>query len=110
MSYTMRPLWTKDIFTFCKIFKKLQINVREVEFDENASSIAVGIAFLQKGIENLYLAEEEVNAFLADLVGIAPEEFSTLPLADTIEIISLFKEQEGIATFLKLATQKTITS
>ena len=104
MSYTMRQLQTSDIFKMSKILKKLDVKTNDINL-QGATQEQVGIELIKKALENLYLAEEEVNALLADLVGLTPAKFSTLPLEDTFEIISLFKEQKGIAGFLKLAAK-----
>lgn len=100
MAYTMRPLKTSDIFQMSKIMKKLNI---KFEVEGNISQTQLGVQMVQKVVENLHLAENEVNGFLADLVGLKAEEFNELPIEDTLEIISLFKEQKGLANFLKLA-------
>ena len=83
-----------------KILKKININL---DVNKDITQAQLGVQMIQKVIENLYLAEEEANEFLADLVGITAEEFSELPIEDTLVIISLFKDQKGIVNFLKQA-------
>jgi archaellum biogenesis ATPase FlaH len=100
MSYTMRPLKTSDIFKMSKILKKMDI---KFEVDEKITQTQLGVQFIQRILENVHQAENEVNSFLAELVGLTTEEFMELPIEDTLEIISLFKEQKGLANFLKLA-------
>ena len=100
MSYTMRTLKTSDIYRMSKILKKININL---DVNKDITQAQLGVQMIQKVIENLYLAEEEANEFLADLVGITAEEFSELPIEDTLVIISLFKDQKGIVNFLKQA-------
>ena len=105
MAYTMRTLQTSDIFKMSKILKKLDVKTNDISVGKDTTQEQVGIELIKKALENLHLAEEEVNTFLADLVGLTPEKFSTLPLEDTFEIISLFKEQKGISSFLNLAAK-----
>lgn len=100
MAYTMRPLKTSDIFKMSKILKKINL---KLDLSDKTTQTAMGVQMVQRVIENLHLAEDEVNAFLADLVGLTPEKFADLPIEETIEIITLFKEQKGIINFLKLA-------
>ena len=100
MTYTMRPLKTSDIFKMSKILKKVNI---KLDIDKEVDQTQLGVQMIQKVIENLHLAEDEVNDFLSNLVGIEAKEFSELPIEETLEIISLFKEQKGISNFLKLA-------
>jgi hypothetical protein len=96
----MRTLKTSDIYRMSKILKKININL---DVNKDITQAQLGVQMIQKVIENLYLAEEEANEFLADLVGITAEEFSELPIEDTLVIISLFKDQKGIVNFLKQA-------
>jgi hypothetical protein len=118
MSYTMRPLKTSDVYQMSKILKKLNIktnellkniDIKKIKISKDTTEIGkmamlqAGIELIQKVLENLHLAENEVNEFLAGLVGITGKEFGELPIEDTLEIITLFKEQKGLANFLKLA-------
>lgn len=98
--FNMRPLMTADIFKMSKILKKMDLKLK---FENKASQEEVGVMLIQKILENLYLAEEEVNSLLAGLLGITTEEFSELPIQDTIEVFNQFKDQKGIINFLKLA-------
>lgn len=100
MPYTMRPLKTSDIFKMSKILKKLNI---KFDVSEKTNQQEMGVQMLQRVAENLYLAEDEVNIFLAELVGIDAKTFADLPIEDTLQIISLFKEQKGLASFLSVA-------
>src|SRR5690625_3172023 len=98
--FKMRPLQLKDIFVMSKILKKMDL---KMEISEGIDQTQMGVQFIQRVLENIHLAESEVNAFLADLVGISKEEFSELELQDAMEIFTLFKEQKGLADFLKQA-------
>lgn len=96
----MRKLKTSDIFKMSKILKKMNIRF---EIEEGITPSQMGIQMIQRIIENLHLAEDEVNEFLGSLVGLDAKKFSELPIEDTLQIITLFKGQKGIANFLKLA-------
>lgn len=100
--YTMRRLKTGDIYKMSKILKKMNI---KFDVDAKTTQEQMGIQMIQKIVENLYLAEKEVNGFLAELVDIKAEDFNELPLGDIVEIFSLFKGQDDISAFLKLAGQ-----
>lgn len=96
----MRNLRTSDIFAMSKILKKMDL---KFTVEEGISQTEMGVRIIKTIIENLYLAQDEVNAFLSGLVDIPVDEFNDLPIEDTLEIITLFKEQKGISSFLKLA-------
>src|SRR5690625_464014 len=98
--FTMRPLLLRDVFTMSKILKKMDL---KMEVDDETSQIQMGVQFIQRLMENLHMAEKDVNSFLADLVGMTEDEFSELTLEDSMEIFELFKQQKGLANFLKLA-------
>lgn len=100
--YTMRPLKTSDIFKLSKILKKLNV---KLDVNDKTTQQQVGVQMLQRVAENLHLAEDEVNTLLAELVGIDVKVFAELPIEDTLKIISLFKEQKGLASFLSVATK-----
>lgn len=100
MAYKMRDFKTADIYKMSKILKKMNI---KVDVNEKTTQQQLGVQMIQKIAENLHLAENEVNAFLAELVGIEANQFSELPIEETFEIISLFKEQKGLSNFLQLA-------
>lgn len=98
--YKMRELKTSDIFKMSKILKKLDV---KLQFDKDVTQQQAGAQMLQKVAENLHLAEEEVNGFLGELVNVSGKDFGNLPIKDAIKIISLFKDQEGIGSFLQAA-------
>lgn len=106
--YEMRALKTKDIFPMSKILKKLDVKITlDLNKFKGKSQEQAGQEFmlglLKTALENLYQAENEINSFLAELVGMNTDEFSELPIEDTLEIITLFKNQKGLSNFLELA-------
>lgn len=107
MEYKMRKLKTKDIFKMSKILKKLDLKLSDVNIEEGTTQTQAGITLIQKALENLHRAEDEVNEFLGDLVGLSGEEFGELDIEESINIIMLFKEQKGVANFLNKAEQLT---
>ncbi|SMC39397.1 hypothetical protein [Papillibacter cinnamivorans] len=109
----MRQLQTNDIFRMSRIFKKLSIKAADVEMEtaegktpDNADE-KLALAVILKVVENLHLAQAEINDFLGDLVGITGEEFGVLPISETIQYIKEFKELDGIADFFARVGQWT---
>lgn len=100
MTYEMRKIKTGDIYKMSRILKKLNI---KTDLKDGISMTQAGVQVFQKALENLYQAENEVNEFMADLVGITPEEFADLPIGETLKIFNEFRKQEDIKTFLELA-------
>lgn len=98
--YEMRNLKTGDIYKMSKILKKMNI---KFDVDEKTTQEQMGVQMIQRILENIHLAETEVNTFLSELVNIKVEEFNELPLGDVMEIFTLFKDQKDISAFLKLA-------
>lgn len=106
----IRELKTSDIFKVSKILKRMNLKVNEIASENDTgkkSSTQVGIQIILTALENLHLAEKEVNEFLADLAGISSVEFAELPLQKTLEIIKEVKNISGITNFLRSADQLT---
>lgn len=100
MTYEMRKIKTGDIYKMSRILKKLNI---KTDLKDGISMTQAGVQVFQKALENLHQAEEEVNEFMADLVGITAEEFSDLPIGETMKIFREIQKQEDLRPFLKLA-------
>lgn|SRR5690625_807271 len=100
MSYEMRNLKTGDIYKMSRILKKMDL---KFDVQEGITQEQMGIYMIQKVLENLHLAEKEVNEFLSELIGITPKEFADLPLGEVINIYEQFKNQKDLIPFLKLA-------
>lgn len=101
--YTMRKLKTKDIFKASKILSKIEIDFKSLD-TEGMDKSQAGLAIVKLVLENLYKAEEEVNEFIGDLVGLTGEEFSELDFEDSMAIMSEFKNIKGLDVFFKSAT------
>lgn len=101
-NYTVRKLKTKDIFKMSKILKKLNL---KFDVKSGISQEQLGAEMITQLLGNLSNAEEEVNEFIGELVGVTGEEFSELEIEDTLDIINQFKNMEGISGFLKLANK-----
>ncbi len=98
--YEMRNLKAKDVFAMSKILKKMNI---KNDLDPTGKTQAqFGQEFFMTILENIGNAEDEFNAFFADLVGISKEEFAELGFDEVFEILEQFKEQDGIKRFLQL--------
>lgn len=101
-TYTLRELKTGDIFSMSKILKKMDI---KVEVQKGMTQEQVGFEIIKQVFSNLHMAEKEVADLLGDMVGITGREFQELSLNESMEIISQFKELDGIESFLKLANK-----
>jgi hypothetical protein len=86
-----------------KILKKMglkkELNIKDKSQEEVGAELIITV------FENLYLAEKEVNEFLADVSGMSLDEFENLEIEKVMEIISEFKNTSGISSFLKSASQ-----
>jgi len=106
----LRTLKTSDIFKMSKILKKMnlkkEINIVN-EDGETKTQSQVGVELVITAFENIHLAEDEVNEFLAELVGMKKEEFAELEIEKAFKIIEEFKSMPGIKNFLKRANQLT---
>lgn len=108
---TVRKLGWGDTFKLSKILKKMSLKIDASEIankiDPAQSLEKAGIqAFLPiflQALENLHLAESEINDFLGSLVGITGKEFSELPFEEGLSVIGQLAGQKGIADFLKSA-------
>lgn len=65
----------------------------------------VGSQLIVKVVENLYVAEKEVNEFLGGLVGLSAKDFENLSIAESFKYIEEFKSLDGVKDFLKLAAR-----
>ena len=100
--YVMRGLKTKDIYTMSRILKKMQLKM-----DAKTSPDQVGVDLMMRVLENLHLAENEVNAFLSGLIGMEPEKFADLDFEDTFKVLSEFQKQKGLSGFFTTAAKLT---
>lgn len=98
----MRQLKTNDVFLMSRILKKININLESKGTDEE-----IGMKLLIQVAENAYLAQNEINEFLGDLVGMTGEEFGNLPIKESMAIMSEFKQLDGVVDFFKLVGQST---
>lgn len=98
----MRQLKTNDVFLMSRILKKININLESKGTDEE-----IGMKLLIQVAENAYLAQNEINEFFGDLVGMTGEEFGNLPIKESMAIMSEFKQLDGVVDFFKLVGQST---
>ena len=101
-----RGLKTKDIFRASKILRKIELDMTKLDAT-GLSEAQAGMSLIKAVFENLDKAENEVNEFISDLVGMTPEEFSELDLEDSIEIIKEFKNLKGLDIFFKQVAKQT---
>lgn len=111
----IRALRTNDIFKMSKILKKIGVKVdtfsgeinKETGERKKKTQEQLGGEIILQVFENLHLAQNEVNEFLGDLVGMAGKDFGELPLEQSFEIIQQFKNIPGLVNFFKSAGQLT---
>lgn len=92
----MRELLFKDVYAMSRILKKMEIKIDT----EGKTVDQAGGELIIRIMENLHMAEKEVNNFLGDLVGMKGEEFAKLPISKSIEYFEEFKKLPGINDFL----------
>lgn len=111
----MRELKNKDLFKLSKILKKIKIKI-EVETEEMVNGKAekvvksqsqLGAEMILAMLENISLAEREVNDFMAGLLGITENEFAEMPISETMKHFNELKEMDGFVDFFKFASQLT---
>ena len=96
----MRDLIMSDVYKMSKVLKKMGL-----KFDINGemSEVQAGAEIIVKVFENLHLAQNEVNDFLGDLVGLTGDEFNKLPFTEAQKHLNEFRSLPGIADFFKSA-------
>lgn len=105
----LRKLNGNDIFKMSKILKKINFDIKDININElksdgqNASDIqiAAGIELFKRILENLHLAQDEVNDFLGGLCGCSSEEFGEKDLDEISEIIIEFKNMVKGSNFFQ---------
>jgi len=95
----IRGLKTSDIFKMSKILKKMSLKIDT----EGKTQEQVGAEIIMSAFENLYMAQDDVNEFMGDLVGLSAKEFNELPIENSVKIIQQFKNIPGITGFFKAA-------
>lgn len=107
----MRNLKLKDAFTVSRILKKMQIRPN---LSDGITQEQLGADLIFKFVENIGEAEDEVLAFIADLLGIKVDELKEKDFDELIAILEEFKNLKGIQGFFtqvgKLMTSNTSTS
>ena len=104
-----RGLTGKDFFKIISLLNKLDIKKLLTELfntdnqtqgvEESGQRILLSV--LDALMENLPACEEEINALLADLVGLQVEEVANLPFSDYTQLIIDFVKHEDFKDFLK---------
>lgn len=103
----MRDLETNDIFKMSRILKKmaLDIDLKGIETKDKTDEqvgLEVVARIIKRALENLYMAQDEVNSFMGDLIGITGEEFGKLPIEESMKSFIEFKGKMP-KDFFKLA-------
>lgn len=90
LGLTVRRLKTGDIFRVAKLFLKMW----------KGGSVLDSKDFAETLLSSLLENEDEITAFLADLVGLTPEEFRELPPDAIFDIADALSKSEDIKRFL----------
>jgi hypothetical protein len=99
----IRGLVVNDTFKMSKILKKMGLKM-EVK---GKTQEQLGSELILSAFENIHMAQEEVNDFLGDLVGISGDDFGKLPFEEGVTVIEQFKNIPGLDRFFKQANQLT---
>lgn len=105
-----RKLNGNDIFKMSRILKKIDFNIDMSGVTMGSANteelqINVGINMFKNVLENLHLAQSEVNDFLGDLCGCSGEEFGKKDLDEVAEVIIEFKEIVKNSNFFTLVSK-----
>lgn len=102
----LRKLNGNDIFKMSRILKKIDFKLDMGQLNDSTDTekmqIGVGIDMIKNILENLHLAQDEVNEFLGDLVGCSGEEFGNKDLDEVAQVIVEFKEMVKESNFFTL--------
>lgn len=105
----VRKFTTNDVFAMSKILKKLGLKFDVTTKTEDGQVVfktqeQMGAEFMLQIVENLHLAQQDINALLGSLVGKTAEEFGELDLIEEVlPMIQELKENPKLANFFKLA-------
>ncbi|OEH86254.1 hypothetical protein BHU72_12020 [Desulfuribacillus stibiiarsenatis] len=112
MDYKIRNLKNSDVFKMSKILKAMNLKLDAKQFMEKFSEkdiaekqMQFGLEMIKTALENLHLAENEVNEFLGGLIGITGEEFAELDIEVGMQVTAQFKELKGIKAFFQLVSK-----
>lgn len=106
----LRKLNGNDIFKMSKILKKINLDIDVAGMnlkgcDEETMQISVGVNMVKGALENLHLAQDEVNDFLGDLMGVSGEEFGKKDLDEVAEVMIEFKDMVRESNFFTLVSK-----
>ena len=122
----IRPLNVDDVFTVAKMLGKIsksaleeiaealtreirEEGIEEVEEGEMEVDAKKGVNPTRLGmviISSVFLeAEEDLKAWLGDLIGHSAEEFGAMPANTVLDVIEGLVSQEGIRDFFARASQ-----
>lgn len=105
MDIEVRALLVSDVFTVARMLGKITRGVRQ----ELASALTakkpnpteIGMVLFQSVFT---IAEEDLKAWLANLIGKEKAEFEAMPATTVLDIVEKLIEQEDIKTFFAKAS------
>lgn len=93
----LRKLNGNDVFKMSKILKKMDLKIEATRIDYKGeiipkTQVEVGIELFKGLLENLHMAQNEVNDFLGDLINCSGDEFGKKDLDEILEVMTKFQE------------------
>ncbi|MBU3098386.1 MULTISPECIES: hypothetical protein [Clostridium] len=111
----MRTLKTADLFSLSRILKKMNVKKDIKEIAKNVTGLAkedkakaeqeMQIDLMMIFIENIGVAEKEIDKLLGDLTGKTAKEIEELGLTELIDLFKELMAQEGVGSFLSQAVK-----
>lgn len=105
MDIEIRPLQVKDVFAVAKMLGKVtkgaRLQLASVLTGKKPNPTEVGMVLFQSVFTE---AEEDLKAWLADLIGKEVAEFETMPATAVLDIVEKLAQQEGIRDFFAKAS------
>ncbi|MCH3962692.1 MAG: hypothetical protein LKE46_00220 [Clostridium sp.] len=110
-----RGLKTKDLFSFTRIIKKMNIKpelkklVKDVtgktEEEKKAMQRDLKVDIMFTFIESIGNADQEIYKFLGDLADKKPKEIEDQPPQDTMQMVEELFNEDGFGDFLSSAVK-----
>ena len=111
--YTMRKAKNSDLWAILKILSKILPDELQKAFVQMASGektmkeigISVVLDLGTMIVRNMYKAEDEVNEFCSDIIGVSVKELNEMEFGITPMIIMDFYEEAKKTTFFKVLSK-----
>lgn len=103
----VRPLIVEDVFTVARMLSKITKGARAelalaLSSKKSPNPTELGMALFQSAFA---VAEDDLKAWLASLIGKSVEEFKAMPATTVIDVLDSLIKQEGITDFFARASK-----